>query len=56
MDIKDVLCIDRKGLPKSLEAFKIQPLQEWRLAESNHEHMDFQYYVVHYVLGTYEDQ
>ena len=31
-------------------------LKWWRLAESNHGHMDFQYYVVPYLSVTYGDQ
>ena len=51
-----LIMYSKEGLPKSLEALYSQHLQVWRLAESNHGHMDFQYYVVYYVSGTYGDQ
>ena len=42
-----LIMYSKEGLPKSLEALYSQRLQVWRLAESNHGHMDFQYYVVY---------
>ena len=42
-----LIMYSNEGLPKSLEALYSQWLQMWRLAESNHGHMDFQYYVVY---------
>ena len=51
-----LIAYSNEGLPKSLEALLYQRFGVWRLAESNHGHMDFQYYVVYYVSGTYGDQ
>ena len=38
----DDIMYSNKGLLKSLKALSYQCIQVWRLAESNHGHMDFQ--------------